>query len=79
MSSISVKIEQQGQETQEACPCCGRPIYLGHGVLASAEKELADYWYRWPEGHGKQFMIAISRCDDEGGAVGRGRGNLGSR
>jgi hypothetical protein len=63
MPSISVRIEQRGQETQERCSCCGSSIFLGSGVLASAESELADYWYRWPEGHGKQFMLAISPCN----------------
>jgi hypothetical protein len=63
MPSISVRIEQDGQEKQEHCSCCGRSIFLGRGVLASAENDLADYWYRWPEGHGKQFTLAISPCN----------------
>jgi hypothetical protein len=70
MPSINVTVEQDGQETQERCSCCGRSIFLGRGVLASAESDLADYWYRWPEGHGKQFMLAVSPCNDRGEPVG---------
>jgi hypothetical protein len=66
MSSIRVRIEQRGEETQEACSCCGRPVYLGHGVLASERNDLANYWYRWSEGHDKRFVLAIRPCNERG-------------
>jgi hypothetical protein len=66
METLEVKAMPEGDETTEACPCCGRPIYEGRGVLTSADHDLADYWYRWSEGHEGRFDLAVSPCDDAG-------------
>jgi len=58
--------EAVGDETQEACPCCSRPVFEGEGVLMSERGELAAYAYRWPEGHEGRFSVALSPIDAQG-------------
>jgi hypothetical protein len=58
--------EPLGDETQEACPCCGRPIFEGEGVLLSEDGERAQYAYRWPEGHEGRFTLGICPIDANG-------------
>jgi hypothetical protein len=66
MTTIDVTTKPDGDEAVEACRCCGRPIYEGRGVLESTGGDLADYWYRWSEGHEARFLLAISPCSDLG-------------
>jgi len=59
MSKINVTAVPDGDEHTQACSCCGRAIYQGGGDLRSGNLGLADYWYRWSEGHQGRFHLAI--------------------
>jgi hypothetical protein len=61
MSSIEVSTTPEGTEFETLCPCCGRPIYWGHGWLDSPNGALAAYWYQWSEGHQGRFVVAVAR------------------
>jgi len=66
MTTIDVVAKPDGDENVDACTCCGRPIYEGRGALESSGSDVADYWYRWSEGHEARFILAISPCNDHG-------------
>src|SRR5688572_23044197 len=70
MTDIPVTAESEGTESTTLCECCGRAIYEGYGVLRSGQDDLADYWYRWSEGHEQRFCLAISACDSNSSPVG---------
>lgn len=55
-----------GDERVAECSCCNRPVYKGLGELQSSEALLAEYAYRWPEGHEGKFTLAIRIYDKEG-------------
>lgn len=63
MPDLPVVVEQDGEETTTLCECCGRPMFDGCGILRSGGNDLADYWYRWSDGHEQRFYLAISACD----------------
>lgn len=64
MNTNRVYAVPDGNEHISACPCCGRPQYSGCGALQSTESTLADYWYRWTEGHEGRFELAIAFRED---------------
>lgn len=55
-----------GEEEEDAYPCCDRPLYEGKGTLMSDNGDLADYAYRWAEGHGIRFTLGICPVNGEG-------------
>jgi hypothetical protein len=61
-----MRTEAVGDETQEPCPCCGRPVFEGRGVLMSGDHELAEYAYRWATGHQGRFTLGICPIDAQG-------------
>jgi hypothetical protein len=61
-----------GEEHIGACTCCGRPTYSGAGELTSSTGELADYWYRWSEGHQGRFTLAIAFRNEFGEEIENG-------
>jgi hypothetical protein len=63
MSELSVVVEPDGEETATLCECCGRAMFDGCGILRSGEDDLADYWYRWSDGHEQRCYLAVSACD----------------
>ncbi|MFS2025999.1 hypothetical protein [Massilia sp. CT11-137] len=69
MDDVSVSTTAITAEQESACPCCGRPVYEGEGVLESDSRELAHYGYRWAEGHESRFTIGICALDEHGGNV----------
>jgi hypothetical protein len=58
--------EAFGEETESTCACCGRPVYEGQGVLASESAELAEYGYRWADGHESRYTLGICPLDEAG-------------
>lgn len=66
MSDDRVSAAPEGVENTSACSCCGRAVFEGSGVLSAASGDLADYWYRWTDGHESRFALAISACDADG-------------
>lgn len=69
MTIIDVVIVPFGDEQTFACSCCGRPIYAGAGDIRSAEGGIADYWYRWSEGHQGLFHLAVHLRGTDGEPV----------
>ena len=69
MEDVSVSTTAITDEQESACPCCGRPVYEGEGVLESGSRELAHYGYRWAEGHESRFTIGICALDEQGANV----------
>ena len=69
---ISVEAIPDGEEHESACSCCGRPVYSGCGELHSDVAALADYWYRWSEGHEGRFTMAVAIRDELGEPVENG-------
>lgn len=70
MTETVVWAVPDGEEQTSACPCCGRPIYEGEGCLTSEDGDLADYGYRWAEGHGARFTLGIAPIDEQGARYG---------
>lgn len=66
MKHIPVSTTAISDEEMSQCPCCGRPIYEGQGVLESEGQELAHYGYRWAEGHESRFTLGICALDQQG-------------
>lgn len=66
MEEISVSTTVITDEVETSCPCCGRPVYEGEGVLESENHELAHYGYRWAEGHESRFTLGICPLDPQG-------------
>lgn len=66
MTELTVTAEPEGTEDTALCECCGRAMHDGYGVLRSGTDDLADYWYRWSDGHESRFHLAISACDSDG-------------
>ena len=66
MTEISVWTEPQGEESESICACCDRLLHEGEGVLISESGDLADYAYRWADGHESRFSLAVSACDEHG-------------
>ena len=69
---ISIQAIPGGEEQESECSCCGRPIYSGYGELQTDTVALADYWYRWPEGHAGRFTLAVAIRDELGEPVEQG-------
>jgi len=67
--NTSVRVIPDGEEHESACSCCGRPIYSGYGELHTDTAALADYWYRWAEGHEGRFTLAVAIRDESGEPV----------
>jgi len=59
MEKMSVWTTPIGNEADDTCACCGRPVHEGEGVLVSADGNLAHYGYRWAEGHEARFTLGI--------------------
>ena len=70
MATEGVSAIPDGEEQTASCSCCGRPVYEGCGELQSEATLLADYWYRWSEGHEGRFTLAVSSYDDRGERAG---------
>lgn len=66
MEEVSITTAAVTDEEVSSCPCCGRPVYEGEGVLESESRELAHYGYRWAEGHESRFTLGICALDHEG-------------
>jgi hypothetical protein len=45
------------------------PTYSGAGTLTTSSLAVADYWYRWSEGHQGRFTLAIAFRNDFGEEV----------
>lgn len=69
MEEIPVSTTVITDEETSRCPCCGRPVYEGEGVLESEGQELAHYGYRWAEGHESRFTLGICSLDRQGANV----------
>ena len=61
----SLTTEPVDSEHTEACTCCGRSIFEGTGWLLQGDRELANYSYRWSDGHDIAFSLAIAGTDGE--------------
>ena len=59
MSDIRVWIDEITEEENSSCPCCGRDMFEGEGILNSELGELAYYAYQWSEGHQARFKLGI--------------------
>ena len=70
MATVNVSAVPDGEEHTTSCSCCGRPVYEGCGELQSDTALVADYWYRWSEGHEGRFTLAVSGCGDSGERMG---------
>jgi hypothetical protein len=53
------------RERTDPCRCCGRPTRSACGAIIADGREIASYWYRWPEGHEGRFAIAVAWDDGE--------------
>lgn len=69
METVDVVVVPEGEEHLSSCSCCGRPIYSGCGELEAEGTTIADYWYRWSEGHQGRFNLAIAFRDSKGEPV----------
>ena len=69
MEYIVVSTTAITDEQTSSCPCCGRPVHEGEGVLESEGRELAYYGYRWAEGHESRFTIGICALDEQGSRI----------
>jgi len=59
-----MNVVKNGEETSDNCSCCNALIYKGLGELQSNNKIIAEYAYRWPQGHKELFSLAIHFYDD---------------
>jgi hypothetical protein len=69
---IELRAIPDGEEHESACSCCGRSIYAGCGELHTNARVIADYWYRWPEGHQGRFTMAVAIRDAAGEPIENG-------
>ena len=58
-----------GEENHSSCDCCGRPMHTGAGELLFHELAIADYWYRWMDGHDGRFYVAVCPRGPDGEPV----------
>jgi hypothetical protein len=58
-----------GDETESECPCCGRKIYEGEGLLLVSEREIAHYGYRWTCGNEARFKLGVCALNSAGDPV----------
>ena len=65
MEVSAVVTVPDGEEQASTCSCCGRPVYEGCGELQSPDSLIADYWYRWSEGHEGRFSLAVGLYDED--------------
>lgn len=61
----SLTTEPVGHESTEPCTCCGRSIFEGAGWLLRGDKEIANYSYRWSDGHEVAFSLAVAGTNAE--------------
>jgi hypothetical protein len=66
MSTTAFHTVSLEEEHEHGCPCCGRPVFAGCGELHSTVCPVADYWYRWAEGHSAAFHLAVCARSAEG-------------
>jgi len=59
MEMFRVSTQAFQDEARSSCDCCGRPVHSGAGDLLIDGRPVADYWYRWPDGHEGRFDLAI--------------------
>ena len=71
METLEVTAVPDGEEHATTCSCCGRPVYEGCGELQSQDSLIADYWYRWSEGHEGRFTLAVGLYDQHGERLGQ--------
>jgi hypothetical protein len=63
MDEIQLTVTGKGDELQEACKCCGRPVYTGSSDIESDKNLIGFYWYHWSEGHEGRFSVGIAEFD----------------
>lgn len=53
------RVVTDGDESQVQCRHCGRPVYAAAGSVEYDDAPVADYWYRWSDGHEGRFELAV--------------------